>query len=85
MKTRRPEASLEHVLTALERELLEASDEEILAAAAELGMNPSMRGSAAFVGVKSPLIRVLLPEGPGSGETKSQSGLNPVAPDTPER
>lgn len=57
MNTRRPDVSLEQVLAALERELIDASDEEVLAAAAELGMNPSMKGSAAFLGVKSPLIR----------------------------
>ncbi len=56
MKTRRPEISLEHVLTALERELIDATDDEVLAAAAELGMNPSMKGSAAFLGVNSPLV-----------------------------
>ena len=56
MNTRRPELSLEQVLAALERELINATDEEVLAAAAELGMNPSMKGSAAFLGVKSPLM-----------------------------
>ena len=62
MKTHRPEMSLEHVLSALERELIAATDEEVLAAAAELGMNPSMKGSAAFMGVKSPLVRLHVPE-----------------------
>jgi hypothetical protein len=76
MKARRPEASLEHVLATLERELIDATDEEVLAAAAELGMNPSMKGSAAFVGVKSPLIRALLPEGSGTGESKPQPRLS---------
>ncbi len=56
MKIARPEASLDHVLSALERELIDATDEEVLAAAAELGMNPSMKGSAAFVGIKSPRV-----------------------------
>jgi hypothetical protein len=56
MKIAHPEASLDHVLLALERELIDATDEEVLAAAAELGMNPSMKGSAAFIGVKSPLV-----------------------------
>lgn len=41
----------ERLLTALERELLEATDEEILSAAGDLGMNPAMKGSAAFFGV----------------------------------
>lgn len=48
----RPVLSLERILVALERELLEATDEEILDAARELGMNPAMRGSSAFFGLK---------------------------------
>lgn len=42
---------LEHLLAALERELIEATDEEILEAARDLGMNPAMKGSAAFFGI----------------------------------
>jgi hypothetical protein len=42
---------LEGLLDALEQELIEATDEEILAAAGDLGMNPAMKGSAAFFGV----------------------------------
>lgn len=41
----------ERLLAALERELIEATDEEILEAASDLGMNPAMKGSAAFFGV----------------------------------
>jgi hypothetical protein len=41
----------EQLLAALEQELIEATDEEILAAASDLGMNPAMKGSAAFFGV----------------------------------
>jgi hypothetical protein len=41
----------EGLLAALEQELIAATDEEILAAAGELGMNPAMKGSAAFIGV----------------------------------
>lgn len=41
----------ERLLTALERELIEATDEEILEAARHLRMNPEMRGSAAFIGL----------------------------------
>jgi hypothetical protein len=75
MKTRRPEVSLEHVLATLERELIDATDEEVLAAAAELGMNPSMKGSAAFVGVKSPLIRARVTDVTG-GETEPPPSLS---------
>lgn len=47
-----PEAALERLLLALERELIEAADEEILAAAHDLGMKPEMKGSAAFLGLR---------------------------------
>ncbi|HEY4444257.1 MAG TPA: hypothetical protein VGN30_08205 [Steroidobacteraceae bacterium] len=50
----RPEISLSRLLEALEQELIEASDDEIMAAAADLGMNPRMKGSAAFAGLKYP-------------------------------
>ena len=50
-KTRPPDQVLERLLTALESELLEATDEELLAAAKELGMDPTMKGSSAFTGV----------------------------------
>ena len=43
---------LTRMLEALESELIEASDEEVLEAARALGMNPGMRGSAAFAGLK---------------------------------
>jgi len=46
--------ALTRVLDALEQDLLEASDEEILEAARTLGMNPEMRGSAAYLGLKFP-------------------------------
>lgn len=50
-KPRPPDQALERLLTALEHELLDATDEEILAAAKELGMDPTMKGSSAFAGV----------------------------------
>ena len=46
-----PEMALNRILDALERELIDASDEEILEAAKDLGMNPLMKGSAAFLGL----------------------------------
>jgi len=52
---RLPETRLEHLLEALEQELLAASEEEILAAAHELGMQPHMKGSAAFLGLRYPV------------------------------
>jgi len=46
-----PETALNRVLDAMERELIDASDEEILEAARDLGMYPLMKGSAAFLGL----------------------------------
>jgi hypothetical protein len=54
MKSKYPELALERILIALERDVLNATDEELLTAARELGMNPSMKGSAAFFGVTRP-------------------------------
>jgi len=51
MNTTRPEAALDRVLAGLEKELVQATDEEIELAAADLGMNVRMKGSAAFFGV----------------------------------
>jgi hypothetical protein len=44
----RPEQALARLLAALEADLVAATDDEIMAAAKELGMNPAMQGSAAF-------------------------------------
>jgi hypothetical protein len=46
-----PQTALNRVLDALECELIDASDDEILEAAKDLGMNPLMKGSAAFLGL----------------------------------
>ncbi|HEV2704220.1 MAG TPA: hypothetical protein VGV09_21525 [Steroidobacteraceae bacterium] len=48
----RPDVGLERLIHGLELELLEAADEEFMAGAKDLGMNPEMKGSAAFIGVK---------------------------------
>lgn len=50
------EVMLDRMLQALEQELLMASDEEVLEAAKELGMDPGMKGSAAFIGLKYPAM-----------------------------
>jgi hypothetical protein len=47
---------LERLIDALAEDLAEASDEEVLQACADLGMNPEMRGSAAFIGLKGPSV-----------------------------
>jgi hypothetical protein len=51
MKSKRPDLGLERVLVAFERELADATDEEVLAAARDIGIDPTMQGSAAFFGV----------------------------------
>jgi hypothetical protein len=51
-KVSAPETALPRIVEALERELIEASDEEVLEAVRALGMNPGMKGSAAFAGLK---------------------------------
>jgi hypothetical protein len=48
----RPDVGLERLIHGLEKELLEAADEEFMAGARELGMNLASKGSAAFMGVK---------------------------------
>lgn len=56
MRSLMPTASamaLGRILDQLDRELVEASDEDILEAARDLGMNPMMKGSAAFLGLQS--------------------------------
>jgi hypothetical protein len=49
-------AGFERVLEALAQELIESTDEELLEAAKDLGMDTTMRGSAAFIGLKYPAI-----------------------------
>ena len=47
-----PQTRLERILNALAAELAAATDEEVLAAADDLGMKPSMKGTVAFIGLK---------------------------------
>jgi hypothetical protein len=56
VKATPPELALTRILEALGEELIAASDEEILAAATDLGMKPMSKGSAAFIGLKYPSI-----------------------------
>jgi hypothetical protein len=55
----RPDVGLERLIHGLEQELLAAPDEEFVAGARDLGMNPDMKGSAAFIGVKNMSPQVL--------------------------
>ena len=45
---------LTRILDSFARELIDAGDEEILEAAKDLGMDPWVKGSAAFAGVTYP-------------------------------
>jgi hypothetical protein len=74
MKRIYPERGLERLLAALERDLLDATDEEILDAARELGMNPAMKGSAAFIGVT--LLARLRPV-PGKAARRKDASRRP--------
>jgi hypothetical protein len=49
-----PEKVLTRVLEAFGQELIDASDEEVMEAAEDLGMKPHMKGSAAFLGLTFP-------------------------------
>ena len=55
MSVPRPEQALERILATLEAELVAATDDEIMAAAKDLGMNPAMKGSAAFGDIRAML------------------------------
>lgn len=52
MKTATPEIRLERLVDALSEDLADASDLELLEAAQDLRMDLTMRGTAAFLGVK---------------------------------
>ena len=55
-KPGRPEQVLERILAALEAGLIAATDDEIMQAAKDLGMNPAMKGSAAFGDIRELLV-----------------------------
>jgi hypothetical protein len=52
MKRETPEMQLERVLEILSAEIATASDAEVLEACADLRIQPDMKGSVAFLGVK---------------------------------
>jgi hypothetical protein len=71
VKSVSPEVVLARVLEGLEPDLVNATDEDITQAAQDLGMDLSMKGSAAFLGLKSPFrLRV--------SEIFDLSGLDPA-------
>jgi hypothetical protein len=55
MKKIPPELRLERIVLALSEDVTQASDAEILAACADLGIQPAMKGSIAFLGLKKGL------------------------------
>lgn len=71
----------ERLLAALEQELIAATDEEILEAASDLGMNPAMKGSAAFFGVTIGLDRPFRPS--DSSESSDALGARRRSKDDP--
>ena len=52
MKKSTPEMRLERVLESLSGEIALASDEEVLEACADLRIQPEMKGTVAFLGIK---------------------------------
>jgi hypothetical protein len=73
MTRARPDIRLDRILTALGIEVAEATDEEVLAAAAELGMKPMMKGTAAFFGLKQ-LFMPYEPERLGEPDAEWNAG-----------
>jgi hypothetical protein len=75
-------AALERVIETLAVDLVESTDEELLQVAKDLGMDPTMRGSAAFIGLKYPVVRELSdffePPRPLSEQTRT----DPAVPST---
>ena len=72
--------TLERILGALEQELIGASDQEIRDAAAELGFNLQMKGSAAFLGLRYParprLTDYFGPDTPAISRIDPQAGTS---------
>lgn len=64
----------ERLLAALEQELIAATDEEILEAARDLGMKPTMKGSAAFFGITIPLRAPFRPSDPMESSDEPSAG-----------
>lgn len=56
MKKILPEVRLERLLEALSADVTLASDAEILEACADLGIQPAMKGSIAFLGLKKGVV-----------------------------
>lgn len=77
------ERCLQRVLAALERELLQASDEEVRQAAGDLGIDPDMKGSIAWLGVFFP-AKMRLREGFDMEAFREQFRRRLTPPEKPE-
>ncbi len=56
MKKTTPDSRLEQLLGRLSEDLAEATDAELLEACADLGIEPGMKGSIVWLGLKAPLL-----------------------------
>ena len=76
-----PEVRLERVLEALTTEVAGATEQEILDAAADLKMDPRLRGSGATIGVKG----LVFPYRPGVfGRAAADIGVPPASDESPQ-
>ena len=80
-----PAAALGRILDQLDRELIEASDEDILEAARDLGMNPMMKGSAAFLGLQCFSLAEFFECDALKGLLQERAAQNPAALQAPKR
>ncbi len=81
----RPDVGIERLIHGLEQELLEAADEEFMAAAHDLGMNPAAKGSAAFLGVKdlSPQLLAALRRAYEERRQRAAAAADDIGPGEP--
>ena len=76
-----PDVRLERVLEALSTEVTGATEQEILDAAADLKMDPRLRGSVATIGVKG----LVFPYRPGVfGRAETDAGVPPNNEGSPQ-
>jgi hypothetical protein len=78
------ERRLQRVLAALERELLQASDAEVRQAASDLGIDPDMKGSIAWLGIFFPAKWRRLDDVFGMKGLRSQSQRRISPPKKPD-
>jgi hypothetical protein len=80
-----PAAALGRILDQLDRDLIEASDEDIMEAARDLGMNPMMKGSAAFLGLQCFSLAEFFDSDALRGLLQERAALNAAALQAPKR